>query len=536
MALTLAASLDRTSIEPRGGRVNLVLAVTASRDEGRPEPRPPSATVLALDVSYSMAGEPLAHVVHSVDRLLEGFAPPACLGVVSFSDEATVVVPLAAADGEGKRLVRARVARLRANGRTNVEAGLEAGAAMLARAPAAARRAIVLLSDGAPNVGRSTLEELRELARRLRPDISIASLGYGLDHQEDVLSAIGEAGGGGYELVLDPSSCARSFARVLGAQADVVASGIELVLLPAAGVTVERLLSGEALRFGREGGVVAVGDLGAGARAVVVAELLVAAPGTRFLADVIEVSMRWHRPGARGEALTARETVTVEVADAPPRTVSPAAEDVLLVRAERARGEARALADRGQFRSAAVLLRGIAEELAAFGATIPGARPPLVEAHELLVDEVGALERAPDPEQWSAFRKAAVASKLTGAVPSVRVRGPASAHLLDLTAGVIPEAWVEVSEGPEKGTRFRLGPEAVVGRTASAEIALPSAEVARRHAEIYALEGAFFVADLGSTSPTRVNGKVLGAVPHALVDGDRIKVGDVTLVYRASSP
>ncbi len=532
MPLALTASLDRTCVRPEGGRVNLVVAVSATGQGAAADARPPSWTVLALDVSHSMAGDPLAHVVRSVDFLLEGLGATDHLGVVAFSDNATTVVEPVPVDVEGKRLVRSRVSRLRANGRTNVEEGLETAASLLRAAPRGARKAIVLLSDGAPNVGASTAAELREVVRRHRPEVSIASLGYGLDHQEDVLSAVGEAGGGGYELVADPSTAKRSFARVLGAQADVVAAGVEVVIAPALGVTVERLVSGDALRFGREGVVVPLADLVSGARAVVVAELSIAAPGDKFLTSVADVSVRFHEPGAPKDVARVDEAVTIEVSRATPAVVAGAAADVLLVRAERARGEARAMADKRQFGGAVAHLRALMSEIAAHPSYEAGDGSPLSEAYELLLDEATAMERLPDPEQWTAFRKSAVASKIAGAVPSApRSRGDASTRLMDMAAGDVPDAWVEIVEGPGQGTRFHLKAECVIGRTASADIPIASASVSRRHAEIYALESTFFVADLGSTNPTLINGVRLGSQPHALRAGDVVKVGEVSLAF-----
>ena len=67
--------------------------------------------------------------------------------------------------------------------------------------------------------------------------------------------------------------------------------------------------------------------------------------------------------------------------------------------------------------------------------------------------------------------------------------------------------------------------------TAEAEICLVGPGVARRHAEVFADAGAFWISDLGSTSSTFVNGKELGRTPHELEPGDVIRVGDVELRY-----
>ncbi|MBX3262776.1 MAG: VWA domain-containing protein, partial [Labilithrix sp.] len=313
MPLALSVWLDRSSLRPdEDGRcaVAVELAASGAPVEGA---RPPARTILALDVSASMKGEPLEHVIRSVDRLLDALggerdgAPADEVGIVAFSDDAARVVEPVRVDAAGKRLVRARVGRLVADRGTNIEAGLERAAEMLADAPATTRRGVVLLSDGAPNVGAHTAEALREIVRRHRPAISFFSLGYGLDHCEDVLSAIGEAGGGGYELVHDPSVCARSFARALGAQGDVVATGIELVVTPAAGVEIARFVGHEDTRFTREGVVVSLADMVNGARRLVVADLRVRAPGAeRFVADVVEVTARFRASASSDGASVTR--------------------------------------------------------------------------------------------------------------------------------------------------------------------------------------------------------------------------------------
>ena len=47
----------------------------------------------------------------------------------------------------------------------------------------------------------------------------------------------------------------------------------------------------------------------------------------------------------------------------------------------------------------------------------------------------------------------------------------------------------------------------------------------------FANAGDFWVADMGSTNPTLVNGSALGSAPHKLAAGDVIIVGDMKLRY-----
>jgi hypothetical protein len=424
------------------------------------------------------------------------------------------------------------VGRLRVDASTNIEAGLDLAAKMLEDAPSGMRRGVVLLSDGAPNVGAHTADGLREVVRRHRPAVSFYSLGYGPDHAEEILSAIGGAGGGGYEFIPDPTTCARSFARALGAQGDVVASGVELVVAPAANVEVLRFVGREETRFTRDGVTVALPDLVHGSRRLVVAELSVRPPGAdRFGFELVSATLRWRAP--EGTSLSESGGASLVVADRPPSVVPEAARRILLARADEVREAARGLGDRGQFAAAAASIRGLMREIDGLPGWVVNDGSPLAEAYELLVDEAMAFERRPSPEAYAVFKKATVGERLAASVPaSARARGDASQKLIEQVAGDRPKAWM-LDLGAS--IRHELAEECVIGRTSGAEIKVTSPSVSRRHAEIFANAGDYWVCDLGSTNPTLVNGRPLGSAPHKLRPGDVVKVGEVELRYEEES-
>ncbi len=535
MAVSLKVWLDRTSVRPGvAGRAFLVVEVEASGEpvEG---PRPPATTILAIDVSGSMQGVPIDQVIRSVDRLLDGLRAEDQVGVIAFSSGATRVVDPIAVDAAGKKLVRSRVARLFAEGETNLEAGLHLAAEVLAPVESGRRRGVLLLSDGEPTRGATTAEELRAVVRAHRArdaaTISFSALGYGVKHHEDILSAIGDAGGGGYEFVPDPSTCARAFAKALGAQADVVADGIELAIAPAAGVEVLRMLGGEPMRFGRDGLTISLPDMVPGTSRVIVAEIGFPPPGDqRFLLDVAKVQVTWRQPGS-STASSLSDQVTAEIAAREPVLVVPAVTRVMLVRADRVREEARGLADRGNFGGAATLLRRELTEIERVPGFVVGSSTPLAEAYELLVDEAMAMDRKPDQEAYAMYRKSAIGSKLAMNAAPASSRGVASSKLIDVAAGNYPEAYIVIRNGADAGKRHRLGDDCVIGRTASADLPIASHQISRRHAEIYALEGEFWACDLGSTNVTKVNGEPLASAPRRLKPGDVVLVGDVELLY-----
>jgi serine/threonine protein kinase len=85
-----------------------------------------------------------------------------------------------------------------------------------------------------------------------------------------------------------------------------------------------------------------------------------------------------------------------------------------------------------------------------------------------------------------------------------------------------------------EGKAFSLGEQATVGRDASLDCVLDVKSVSRKHAKIERRDAGFFIADLGSTNGTIVNGVRIGQ-PTRLGPGDRIQLGDEVLEFQPES-
>ncbi len=85
--------------------------------------------------------------------------------------------------------------------------------------------------------------------------------------------------------------------------------------------------------------------------------------------------------------------------------------------------------------------------------------------------------------------------------------------------------------GPAAGLRYDVVGEAILGRSPSCEIPLEDHKVSRRHARIYVEEGHTRISDLGSRNGTLVNGEKLEAEPVILLAGDRVQVGETTILF-----
>ncbi|MBI2892747.1 MAG: VWA domain-containing protein [Deltaproteobacteria bacterium] len=531
-AVALALALDRSAIVPGAREVVHLVAEIRAQATGIDAQRPPMSLVFVLDVSGSMGGPPIEQVALSVDRIVGLLDPTDRVAVVAFSDSASEVCPLRNVDAETRRILRARVHRLAAGGHTNVEAGLRLAAAVLPPRPLHERQVIVLLSDGAPNVGASTQEALADLARSIRPDAAVSTLGFGAHHHAEVLSAISDAGGGRYHFIAEPAVCELEFAQAIGTQGDVVAEQAELRLRPAPGIDIARLLGKLDLRYGAEGLVVALPDLLEGGRQIVVAQATVEARKETGPWEIFEVALSYRRAG-KAEVARLEGRVVLDVTAAGGALAPAAHASVLLVQSEEARAAARTLADRGNFEAAAAHLRALMKIVEEAPGFVRDDGSSLAEAYEVLLDEATAYERKPAAEQYEVFRRTGMELDLAGqpaAASMPRFQSAWSRSVMAVVTGPVPDAHLVVLSGSLAGKQMPLGPVQVVGRTKTADIQIGSSQVSRRHTRIFARDGAFWVQDLGSTNTTEVNGQMLDRL-HKLIGGDVIRMGDVEVRF-----
>src|ERR1700676_204715 len=97
-------------------------------------------------------------------------------------------------------------------------------------------------------------------------------------------------------------------------------------------------------------------------------------------------------------------------------------------------------------------------------------------------------------------------------------------------------AILQVISGDNAGERHALGlAKAILGRHPDCDIVLDSGSVSRQHAEITAIDGEFYIQDLGSRNGTMVTGQAIQA-RHKLQDGDRLKICDLSFAFYRDQP
>src|SRR5262249_10227559 len=212
---------------------------------------------------------------------------------------------------------------LRASGETNISEGLEAARVCLARGTSSTRSAILLLSDGQPTRGLISPDGLAAQARSMRNETSISTLGYGRGHDDRVLNAVSDAAGGTYQFIQDPIVCHFKLAKAVGAQSDVVAERIDLVLRPERGVRIEKVLLEPMGHIGADGLAIAVPDLAEEEERIIAVELAITAPDECGSMPAVELVLRHHAAGQkleqkiRASIAVAVRPATAEIDEAP---------------------------------------------------------------------------------------------------------------------------------------------------------------------------------------------------------------------------
>jgi Ca-activated chloride channel family protein len=481
------------------------------KGKGLESERAPLAVCLVLDISASMEGDPLAHALRAAEIVAELLDDRDQLAIVTFCERAGVRCGLTKCDDHGRKLLRASLFGLGIDGGTNIHAGMEAGAALLMTASVGLRRTMVVLSDGQPNIGIQSAEQLAQYTQTLRP-IGVSTLGFGLHHDENVLGAIAVAGSGRYAYIPDPIMARVDLARAALAHGGIVAEKLELELKLADGVELMRVLPATQLRHGGAAVRAPIGDVFVDEFRLIALELLIdLSPAAK--GQLAEITIEGHTPN--GASFKETTKLVVDVHGGPHVIDRDAQHAILIVRADMTRGHARAYADRGAAPSAASLLRGMIREIEAADGFVANDGSQLAEMREQLLDEAQNYERKASNAERNHYRKGAMqyspTATRTAALPA---RAFAPGCLVGLSHSV-------------QNRRFQLFTDTSIGRSPDNEIPVIHDSLSRRHARIAYLDGNFVLTDMGSTNGCAINGHDVFAGKTVLRDGDIVKLGYV---------
>lgn len=161
-----------------------------------------TSVCVVLDVSGSMQGENLASAKNAIDQFLSSISGDMTLSYVTFSSNASEIVPLT----DSTEAISSAVRRSEAYGGTNIAAGLETARASLASAEG--NKYVILLSDGHDSY-ESQIGGV--IARLLQAGIHVYTIGMS-GAKEAYLKRIADQTGGSFVFAANTSELNRTYA------------------------------------------------------------------------------------------------------------------------------------------------------------------------------------------------------------------------------------------------------------------------------------------------------------------------------------
>jgi Ca-activated chloride channel family protein len=271
---------------------------------------------LVLDHSGSMNGRPLETVKKAALHLVDRLNPGDRISVVAFDHRAKVLVKNQVIDDIDN--VKKQIQRLSADGGTAIDEGLKLGIEEVAKGKQDSVSQIFLLTDGENEHGdNKRCLKLAQLAPSYK--LTLNTLGFGANWNQDILEQIADAGGGTLSYIERPEQAVDEFARLFQRVQSVQLTNAYLLLSlmpkvrlaelkPIAQVapdTIELPVQREGERF-----VVRLGDLMTDAVRVILANLYIGqlSPGRQTIANL---QVRYDDPAFGDEGLLS-ELVQVE--------------------------------------------------------------------------------------------------------------------------------------------------------------------------------------------------------------------------------
>jgi Ca-activated chloride channel family protein len=335
-------------------------------DTGRRPDRLPFNLAIVLDKSGSMRSDgKIENAKRGAIEIIERLGRDDIISLIVYDNGPWVVLP--AQHVRDKEYLIDRISHIQAGGRTALYGGVTYGAGEVRKHLSwKYMNRIILLSDGLANVGPSSTTQLARLGGSLGEEgITVTTIGVGLDYNEDLMTALADGSGGNAYFASTGAELPRIFSEEVGEAMTLAARDVRIRLDCNRGVRPISVL-------GREGEVsdesisVTVGKLYGKNDKYALFEVQVPGAAGGDQLDIARVTVEYADPYSN-ESRTESQTVSIEyhgdqkVVD---ESVSKSiVKDVALTRTSEVKRQAVSLADQGDFRAAANLLKQNALEL-----------------------------------------------------------------------------------------------------------------------------------------------------------------------------
>jgi len=208
--------------------------------------RAPVNIAIVPDKSGSMQGSKIEEARRGAIEAVKRLGPNDIVSVITYDSTVQVLVP--ATKLTDKAVVCQKISQIKVGGRTALSAGVSKGAAEVRKfLDKEWVNRVVLLSDGKANIGASSPSELGKLGASLKKEnITVSTMGLGLDYNEDLMLKLASRSGGNHIFVEDAEQLANIFNEEFKTVLSVVAQEVSVLIDVAKNVRPVRVLGREA--------------------------------------------------------------------------------------------------------------------------------------------------------------------------------------------------------------------------------------------------------------------------------------------------
>lgn len=192
--------------------------------------RAPVNVAVVLDRSGSMGGAKIENAKEAAIRVIERLSPDDIVSVVAYDDQIYVLAP--ATKAMNRDSIYSAIRSLTPGASTALYAGVTQGASEVRKFRDDSHiNRVVLLSDGLANVGPESVEELGDLGASLgRENISVTTIGLGLDFNEDLMTRLAAKSDGNHMFAETPADVQKAFQQEFDDVLSVVAKNVGIYI------------------------------------------------------------------------------------------------------------------------------------------------------------------------------------------------------------------------------------------------------------------------------------------------------------------
>ncbi|MGG6295878.1 vWA domain-containing protein [Leptolyngbya sp. AN02str] len=211
MKVGLQAALSDVNLDVSQASSQRQLAVSISAVPEALGRTAPLNLCLILDHSGSMSGRPLETVKQAALKILDNLSPGDRLSIVVFDHKAKVLVPNQVITSSAG--VKVEINKLKPSGGTAIDEGMRLGIEELAKGKKETISQAFLLTDGENEHGdNDRCLKLAQLAAGY--NMTLSTLGFGDNWNQDILEKIADAGGGTLAYIQQPEAAVEEFGRL----------------------------------------------------------------------------------------------------------------------------------------------------------------------------------------------------------------------------------------------------------------------------------------------------------------------------------